>query len=289
MMVAGLGKFQYRVVEGWGRGPDGRDDFGQAVGVAVDSQDRAYIVSRNPEPCVLVFDREGRFLNSWGQEVFTVLGGIHGIWIGNGDQVCCSDALNHMVHLFTTDGVLLRSLGTPGQPAAPGQPFNKPTKAVLSPSGDILISDGYDQERIHRFSSSGELLLSWGSKGAGPGQFDTPHGIWVDGRNRVLVADRANNRLQVFDADGGYLSEWTGLGWPNDIYIDHEDNVYVAEAYNGISIFNLDGELLDRWGEKGPAPGQFADMPHGLCVDSRGDLYVAEVVTPNLFQKFERV
>jgi DNA-binding beta-propeller fold protein YncE len=194
-----------------------------------------------------------------------------------------------MVHLFTTEGALLASLGTPGQPAAPGRPFNKPTKAVLSPSGDIFISDGYGQERVHRFSSSGDLLLSWGSKGKGAGQFDTPHTVCVDRRNRVLVADRANNRVQVFDADGGYLSEWTGLGWPNDIYIDQEDNVYIAEAHNGISVFNLDGELVARWGEKGTAPGQFADMPHGLCVDSRGDLYVAEVVTPNLFQKFERV
>jgi len=288
-MMVGSGKFQYRVVEGWGRGPEGREELGQAIAVAVDSQDRVYVASRDPEPCVLVFDREGHFLTSWGEDVFVVVGGLHGIWIGNEDQVYCTVALNHAVHKFTTEGELLATLGTPGQPGAPGMPFNMPTKAVLSPWGEIFVSDGYGQERIHRFSPDGELLLSWGCKGTGPGQFDTPHGIWADRRGRVLVADRANNRVQVFDADGDFLSEWTGLGWPNDIYIDHDGNAYIAEAHNGISILNLDGELLARWGEKGPAPGQFADMPHGLGVDSHGDLYVAEVVAPNLFQKFERV
>ena len=103
------------------------------------------------------------------------------------------------------------------------------------------------------------------------------------------MADRANDRVQIFDVNGLFLTEWTGLGWPNEFYVDQGDNVYIAECYLGISIYNLEGELLVRWGEKGAAPGQFADAPHGVCVDSYGDIYVAEVVTPDLFQKFERV
>jgi sugar lactone lactonase YvrE len=288
-MIVGSGAFRYRVVEGWGRGTQGRDDFGQAISVAVDSQDRVYIASRDPQPSVLVFDREGRFLTSWGQDVFVVVGGLHGIWIGNGDQVFCTDALHHAVHRFTLDGELLATLGTPGQAAPPGRPFNMPTKATLSPAGEILVSDGYGQERVHRFSPQGELLASWGSKGTGPGEFDTPHGVWGDRRGRVLVADRANDRIQVFDPEGRCLTEWTGLGWPNDMYVDRDDFVYVAEAHRGVSVFDLDGNLLALVGEKGPDPGQFADMPHGLCVDSHGDLYVAEVVLPNRFQKFERI
>ena len=289
-MIVGSGKFQYRAVEGWGRGPEGREELGRVVEVAVDSRDRVYVVSQEPKPCVLVFDREGHFLTAWGEDVFVIVGGIHGIWISSQDQVYCTDAMDHTVHKFTTEGELLATLGTPGQPGAPGKPFNMPTKAVvLFPSGEIFVSDGYGQERVHRFSPDGNLLLSWGSKGTGPGQFDTPHSIWVDRRGRVLVADRANNRIQVFDANGTFLSEWTGLSWPNDFYVDQDDNVYIAEAHNGISIFNLDGELLARWGEKGTAPGQFSEMPHGLCVDSHGDLYVCEVTSANLLQKFERI
>jgi DNA-binding beta-propeller fold protein YncE len=288
-MIVGSGEFQYKVVEDWGRGPTGRDDFGEAITLAVDSRDRVYVLSRSPQPRVFCFDRDGNLLTSWGEHVFVVVGGVHGIWISDDDQVYCTDALNHAVYHLTTEGELLRTLGTPGEPGPPGMPFNMPTKAVLSQSGEIFVSDGYGQERVHRFSPDGDLLQSWGSKGTGPGQFDTPHGVRVDRRGRVLVADRANNRVQIFDADGVFLDEWTGLKWPNDIHIDEDDHVYIAEAYNGISIFSLDGKLLARWGEKGTAPGQFTDMPHGVCVDSRGDLYVAEVETPNLLQKFERV
>jgi DNA-binding beta-propeller fold protein YncE len=281
--------YQYQVVAGWGRSADGCQQFGQAISVAVDSQDRVYVASRQPEPCVLVFDRAGRLLDTWGEQVFTVVGGLHSIWISPQDEVVCVDTLNHAVYRFTTQGELLQTLGTPGQAGAPGAPFNKPTKAVLSPAGEIWVSDGYGQERVHRFAPDGRLLRSWGEKGSGPGQFDTPHGLWVDSRGRVLVADRANDRIQVFDAHGTFLTQWTGLSWPNDMYVDRKDHVYVAEAYAGISVWDLDGHLLARWGEQGTAPGQFADMPHSVCVDSHGDLYVAEVVAPDRFQKFARV
>jgi sugar lactone lactonase YvrE len=288
-MIVGTGDFRYRVVDGWGRGTQGCADFGEAIAVAVDSQDRVFIASRRPKPRVLVFNHDGELLSTWGEHVFTVLGGIHSIWISPQDQVICADTLHHAVHRFTIDGELLETYGTPGQPGAPGTPFNMPTKAVMAPSGEIFVADGYGQERVHRFSSQGELLCSWGSMGDGAGQFDTPHGIWADRRGRVLVADRANDRVQVFNTDGMFLTEWTGLGWPNDLYVDENDHVYIAEAHQGISVFDLDGNLLARWG-KGPDSGEpFADMPHGLCVDSHGDLYVAEVLTPDCFQKFERV
>ncbi len=288
-MIVGSGEFRYEFVPDWGRGPRGVESFGEAIAVAVDSQDRVYVASRRPEPRVLVFSPAGELLSTWGQDVFTVPGGLHSIWISDEDEVLCADALDHFVRRLTTEGELLQTLGTPGDPGTPGTPFNMPTKAVLSPSGDILVSDGYGQERVHRFSSSGQLLCSWGTKGSEHGEFDTPHGVWVDSDDRVWVADRANDRIQIFDADGRFLNQLGDLAWPNDVAVDSERNVYVAEAYCGISIFSAEGELLARWGEKGPAPHQFGDMPHGVAVDSHGDLYVAEVVEPDLFHKLERV
>ena len=282
-MIVGTGDFQYRVIDDWGRGPEGRE-FGVVAGLAVDAQDRIYVGSRKPVPCILVYSSDGRFLTSWGEGVFTVVGGVHGLFISEEGHIYCGDALDHTIRKFTLDGELLMTLGIPGQPGEPEMPFNMPTKAVLSPSGEIFVSDGYGQARVHRFSPNGELLGSWGSEGTGPGQFNTVHGIAVDKRGRVLVADRGNSRVQVFDAEGVFLEEWP-MSSPNDVYIDKHDNVYASDG-----IFNLAGERLARIEEM---------MGHNICVDSHDNIYWATVgitdpergfiETANLVKKFERV
>ena len=132
----------------------------------------------------------------------------------------------------------------------------------------------------------GRLLLSWGELGQGRGQFNLPHSIAVDGRNRVIVVDRENHRLQLFDVDGNWLETWTDLRQPMDLCVDGEDTIYVAEAHQRLSIYDAEGRLLARWGDKGAAPGQFASFLHGVCVDSHGDLYIAD---ESRLQKFERM
>ena len=280
-------KPQYQVIAEWGRGPEGRAFGGVVPGVAADSQDRVYAVVRKP-PAVLVYDREGCFLTSWGKDVFL---NPHGIYITSEDHVWVTDVEDHTVRKFTADGELLQTLGTPGKPGAPGMPFNSPTRAVTAPSGEIFVSDGYGQHRVHRFTPDGTLIMSWGSEGAGPDQFGLPHSIWVDRQERVLVADREpNHRILVFDASGAFQAEWTDVEGPNDLFVDKDDNVYVAEAARRVSLFSPDGQLLDRWGEHESAPGNFPDYPHALWLDSRGDLYVTEVpFLDNRLQKFERV
>jgi DNA-binding beta-propeller fold protein YncE len=245
-------------------------------------------MARREPPAILVYDRQGRFLAEWGGEI---LHSPHSIWISPQDQVYIADMDDHTVRLFTASGQLERTWGTDGQAGAPGMPFNKPTWAVLSPAGELFVSDGYGQHRVHRFAADGTLLRSWGEKGAGPGQFGLPHGIRIDPRGRVLLLDREpNHRIQLFDIEGGFLNEWTGLSAPNDAFIDRNHNIYVAEGGHRISVFNLDGALLARWGEKGDAPGQFASGPHGVWVDGQGDLYVTEVPhLPDRVQKFERI
>ena len=284
-MAGHSGGFEYKIVEGWGQGQGGRVFGGVTPAVATDSSDRVYIARRDP-PAILVYDREGNFLTSWGEDLFK---NPHSVWFNEQDQLYVADVDDHTVRKLDTDGQVLQTLGTPDAVGAPGQPFNRPTWAVEAPGGDIYVSDGYGQFRVHRFSADGTLLQSWGEEGTGPGQFALPHCLRVDSRGRVLVLDRENRRMQIFDAEGTYEGEWPDLDGPNDLYIDHEDNVFIAEGRYRISVFDLDGELLARWGEQGDAPGQFANGPHGLWLDSHGDLYVAEVpFLDNRLQKFTR-
>jgi hypothetical protein len=115
-----------------------------------------------------------------------------------------------------------------------------------------------------------------------------PHAIWVDRDGRVYVTDRTNHRVQLFSATGDYLSEWAGLRAPNQVFIDNDDTVYIAEGERRISVLTRDGTVLARWGETGEEPGQFRDSPHSLWADSHGDLYVSEVLGEDRLQKFVR-
>jgi streptogramin lyase len=191
---------------------------------------------------------------------------------------------------FDRRGELLLTMGTPHQPGAEGQPFNLPTDLAIDARGDLYISDGYGNARVHKYTPEGRLIKSWGKPGTGPGEFDLPHCVRVDRRGRVLVADRSNNRIQFFDTEGNYLMEWGGLHHPDTIFIDQDDVVYVAELDQRVSLLTLEGELIARWGsgQRLDQPGEFLGCPHGIWADSRGDLYVSEVQTEGRLQKFVR-
>jgi len=278
----------------------------EVAAVATDSRDRVYVFNRGEHP-VVVFNSDGTFLGSWGEGIFSRP---HGLSIAPDDSVYCTDDRGHVVHKFTPDGRLLMTLGTKDRPSDTGAtsidfrtithagpPFHYPTNVAISPTGDLYVSDGYGNARVHKFASDGRLLLSWGEPGAGPGQFHVPHGIAVDRDGTVYVADRENSRIQLFDSDGGYLSEWTDVVRPTQVFIDRASDVYVSElgyragmwpgtsapypdAPGGrLSIFDRTGRLRARWGggDDPSAPGDFF-APHDVCVDSRGNIYVAEVV-----------
>lgn len=297
--------FGYSADDQWAKLPPGYS-WTEVTAVATDSRDRVYVFNRGEHP-VMIFDRDGTFLTSWGEGVFARP---HGITIGPDDSVYCTDDLQHTVRKFTPDGEQLLLLGKPGQPADTGAtsidyrtivrsagPFYFPTNLALSPDGEMYVSDGYGNARVHKFSADGQLLVSWGEPGAGPGQFHVPHGIAVDRHGTVYVADRENCRVQLFDPAGKFLREWTDIARPCQVFIDAHDDVYVAElgfragmwpgtvapssdATGGrLSVFNLRGELKARWGggETPCAAGDFF-APHDVWVDSRGDIYLSEVV-----------
>jgi sugar lactone lactonase YvrE len=286
-MAFGMGKYTYKVAEGWGKPPRGWE-WGWIPAVACDSQDRVFVYSRSEHPLV-IFDRDGNFLASWGEDI---LKDAHGIYIDADDNVYCIERNTHCVRKFSSDGELVMTLGTPGQPATEeGDPFNRPTDLAIASTGELFVSDGYGNARVHKFSPDGELLLSWGERGSGPGQFALPHCVRVDKYDRVWVCDRENNRIQIFDTDGRFLTEWTGLLRPDTIYFDPDDDVvYVAELTHQVSIYTLDGELITRWGGTRPSdrPGEFLGSPHGIWMDSHGDLYVGEVRVNGRLQKFIR-
>ena len=304
-MLVGQSALTFELVPDWEQLPAGWR-HGDVAGVATDSQDRVYVFNRSEHP-VIVYDRDGHFLRSWGEGVFTRP---HGITIHQ-DVVYCADDTDHTVRAFRLDGELVWTLGTLHQPSDTGYspegrtnllsirrgggPFNRPTRLAVAPNGELYVSDGYGNARVHRFSAKGELIQSWGEPGDAPGQFNLPHSVWVHTDGRVFVCDRENDRIQIFSPDGELLHIWSGLTRPGDLFIDPHGHVFVGEMawepgatsmagrpYGEVrtpqmSVRDLDGQLITRWGGPDPcAPGSFAS-PHGLWLDSHGDLYVAEV------------
>lgn len=303
-MIVGEGSFRYEVAEGWEQLPEGWW-HGDVADVATDSQDRVYVFNRSEHP-VIVYDRDGSFLGSWGEGVFTRP---HGITITADDIAYLADDTDHTVRKCTLDGKLLQTLGEKDRGSDTGYngsdlrtiqrgagPFNRPTRVSLAQNGDLYVSDGYGNARVHRFSAAGELIQSWGEPGEGEGEFNLPHSVWVHTDGRVFVCDRENNRMQIFSPSGEYLSAWTNVARPMDLWIDADNNVFVAEGawvagttfMTGkpvteakaaqMSVRDLDGNVLARWGGPVPTdPGSFG-APHGVWVDSHGDVYVAEVI-----------
>jgi streptogramin lyase len=280
----------YRPVEGWGRLPEGWS-FVEATSVAVDASDNVWVFNRGEHP-VIVFDREGKFLRTWGEGLIRRA---HGINVGPDGSIWLTDDLHHTIRQFTPEGKLLLTIGDPDQASTlhGGKPFNRPTHSAICPkSGDVYISDGYGNSRVHKFDPRGRHLLSWGEPGTDPGCFNIPHNIATDAAGRVYVADRENSRVQIFDGQGRYLDQWKNLHRPCGLYADARNDVfYVGElpthlAVNRevpnvgarVSILSIKGELTARVGGRfaGEQPGEFV-APHGVAVDSRGDFYVAEV------------
>ena len=280
----GYGEYTYEVSEDWCKKPNSWD-FGWVPGVACDSLDQVYVYSRSKHPLV-VFDRNGKFVRTIGDDI---LKDAHGIFIDSEDNIFLTDWLDHCVHKFDNHGNLVLTLGKPGEYGKKdGVPFRKPTDAVTAPNGDIYVSDGYENARVHRFTKNGEYLYSWGEWGWQPSKFELSHCIRIDRYERLWVCDRTNDRIQLFDLEGNYLDQ-RKINKPDTIYFDPVDDiVYVAEMEHQVSVYTLEWELVSYWGgrEKSNQLGYFSGCPHGIWMDSQGDLYVGQVQTNAGLQKF---
>ena len=281
--IVGSGKHTFEVHEDWAKPPESCEIL--ACSVTVDARDRVYCFNRSKEHPVVVFDREGNFLSSWGAGLFAFP---HTIRSDKDGNLWLVDRDHGQMMLFTTDGRLLRTVGTKGHRSDTGvkpddfrsdayrdvthggAPFNLPTDIDVAPSGEFFVTDGYGNARVHKFGADGKLLFSWGEPGTAPGQFNLPHGIWITRDGRLLVADRENDRVQVFDQNGKLLRIWPiKLVGPAVMYVDRNDTVYICEHNAGMfSVLTLEGERLAHWGDP-----SFRSC-HGIWGDSRGDIYV---------------
>ena len=279
-MIYGSGKHTYTYHENWA-GLDCDYHEGWISGVACDSQDRVFVYSRSAKT-LNVYDPEGNHVATWGEGILQP-NCAHGIFIDKEDNVFVTDATDHAVYKFSPYGKLLLSLGTPGKAGAKeGDPFNRPTDIAVASNGDIIISDGYGNHHVHRYSSTGKHIKTWGGKGSGPGQFTISHTVRIDGHDRIWICDRENCRIQIFDLDGNFVDEWTNLLRPNNIYMDlRNDIIYIAELGRRISIFDMSTRtMITSWGGgAGPSDtsGEFKGGPHGIWVDSHGNIYAGEV------------
>ena len=263
---------RYRLVENWAHFPPGVAKWSAVTGVDVDSHDNVYVFQRSDTMPILAFDRGGAFLRAWGQGLFTTP---HFLRVDRDDDVWVTDKGANQVFKFSNQGAPLMTLGTKGVTGDDTSTtrFNGTADLAVARNGDIFIADGEGANtRVVKYSKDGTFIKWWGGKGAGPGQFDTPHSIAIDSKGRLYVADRANNRIQIFDQNGTFIDQWKNFGTPWGLFVTKNDTLYVVDgtANNCLLIANTtDGKVIDRIDGLNNATA--------VTVDSTGAIYIGEV------------
>jgi DNA-binding beta-propeller fold protein YncE len=289
--IIGTGRHRYRYLRDWARLPRGWD-FGDpdpalrpprtAVKGACTAAGESVVVARSAHP-VLVFDRDGGFVTAWGEGRFTPW--LHGVTVARDGSIWIVDCALHTATRHAPDGALLQTLGEPNSPAPTwyGRPFNMPTGLAEAPDGTLYVSDGYGNRRVHRFAPDGAHLLSWGEPGDGPGQFALVHFLAVADDGTVHVCDRENDRVQIFDPEGRYLSEWRGFDRPSDIALGSGYACVVGA--DGITFLTPDGERLAHIDANSTPDG--ALRAHGVWLDADENIFIAQF--GRVVSKLERV
>lgn len=286
----------YDAVAGWLK-PVDASRVTYPVSVFAESPDRIFIGNKGSSPppgnahgfdpkypgtrtdhLLLVVDRYGRLVEEWSQWA-QLFGSLHKVKINPYDaakHVWVIDRASQQVLEFTHDGKkLVRSIGERGVPGSDERHFGRPTDIAWLPDGTFFVSDGYDNTRVVKFAADGRFLMQWGTRGTGPGQFNEPHGIAIDAQRRIYVADRLNARIQVFDENGRFLSQWHGFDSPAAILVSQDQSVWVLDNGTGrVCKYDTAGRRLYSWGMSGDFPGGMAD-PHDFWVDGVGAVYIS--------------
>jgi DNA-binding beta-propeller fold protein YncE len=272
----------------------------QASSVAISANGNVIVLHRGAHP-VLEFDSAGKFIRSWGDGLFSegkVAGipknnwapdrsrysaaygpagctscGAHSVRVDPQGDIWLVDAAANVIYKVNRDGKEIMRLGTKGTPGASHSTFNLPTDIGFAPNGDLYVTDGYGGARVVKFSRDGKYLLEWGKRGTGPGEFGLPHNVVVDMQGQVYVTDRDNQRIQIFDASGKFLNEWTGTGGVSGLAMTRDGRIVT-----GAVVRDLKGNVVVKLPDAAPA--------HGAAVDAAGNIYLAQLT--GVVQKFVR-
>lgn len=293
------GQISYELVNSW---PELNKEYklGQPTGIGIDNDDHIFVFHRagrkwtTPFPdslisqnTILELDNEsGKILNSWGANYFIMP---HGLTVDKQNNIWLTDVGLHQVFKFSHDGKLLMKLGVAKVPGKDTAHFNLPTDIAIADDGSFYVSDGYGNSRVIKFSSNGKYIKEWGAYGSKPGQFIIPHGIAIDQNNTIYVADRQNNRVQLFDTTGNFLKELKNkvqvqqlpsiaIDNSNHLFaIDYDPTYKMESIANGSTFFVLDSSQVENhFGATGSAirtPSWF----HDIAIDRKGNIYVGDI------------
>ncbi|CAN0386972.1 MAG: hypothetical protein ACE37N_11595 [Pseudohongiellaceae bacterium] len=307
----------YRSISGWASLPDGRE-WGSTAGVDMDPDGRhLWAIDRcggnscagsTLDPIVKI-DPEGNVVASIGSGLTLFPHGLHvdrdgNVWVTDARGPDPDDprtaGMGHAVYKLSPEGEVLLILGTPGEAGdGTGVLLETPNDVVTDADGNIYVGDGHSGQnddatpdtvaRIVKFDRNGNLIKHWGGWGSAAGQFKTPHAIDIDSRNRLVVGDRGNNRLQIFDLEGNYIGEFRSFSRPSGIYITANDTIYVADSESefdnernpgweaGIRVGSLLDGLVDYFIDGTVEAYPDGSNPEGVAVDSAGNVYGAVV------------
>ena len=284
-------------VEGWpdpavsAAGTPAAWNFGQVAGVATSANGYILVLHRGANP-IMLFDATGRFVRAWGDGLFSngKVGGIplgdrqpgqsgytavygaagchacgaHAIRVDPDGNIWVVDAPGHVIYKMDATGRVLMELGSKGISGVSRTTFNLPTDVAFGPTGEIYVSDGYGNARVVKYDANGQYVLQWGSRGTGPGEFGLPHNLAVDATGRVYVTDRDNQRVQVFSADGAFLTEWRDIGGNSALFMTSDQ-----QLWTGGTLRNLEGRVVAT------LPG--GNGGHGMTQTLDGEVFVAQL------------